>query len=136
MNLTKTTVVLIGVLILLIAVSAYLWAKVGLGEPEVDSNVASSIQHFTCGECGHAFEMRISQVAAMRRARGEIICPKCEKGGAQKVASPESAGEARETSAPSPSKSSSRKESEDAGESPPEVSNQNPSPPARSPLGD
>ena len=136
MNLTKTAAVLIGVLILLIAVSAYLWAKIGIGEPEVDPNVASSIQHFTCGECNHSFEMRISQVAAMRRARGEIICPKCGKGGAQKVAPPESAGEAGKTSIPTPNKPGSGKKSEGSGESPPEGSNRKPSPPARSSLGD
>ncbi len=85
MNLTKTTVVLVVILLILISISLYLWTTVGVGEPEVDPNVASAKQPFTCKKCGHSFEMTIGKVAEMRRTKGEITCPKCGEGGAQKV---------------------------------------------------
>ncbi len=131
MNLTKTAIVLICVLVILLAASVYLWMEVGIGEPEVDPKVASAIQHLQCGECGHVFEMRLSKVAAMRRSRGEIFCPECGKGGVQKVASlegkkvpaSESSHEEEEPSTSTPKRPGSGKKSHETGETAPEVSN-------------
>jgi hypothetical protein len=84
MNLSRTAAALLGVLVLLIAASTYLWLWVGTGKPEVDSRIATTLQNFTCAKCGHNFAMTMAEVSRMRRNRGQICCPKCGEGGAHK----------------------------------------------------
>lgn len=84
MQVSRTSVALIVVLLLLISVSAYFWTRVGLGSPETDSRIANTMQTFVCEKCGYVFELPMSEVAKIRRAQGVITCPKCKERGARK----------------------------------------------------
>ncbi len=93
MNLSRTAVMLVAVLVVLICVSGYLWWFVGLGSPEVDPRVGSLRQSFTCDQCGHVFTMAMKDVTRMLRSRGQIHCPKCKAGGARKDIGPPMPGQ-------------------------------------------
>jgi len=84
MNLSRTAVVLIAVLFVLICVSVYSWFFWGGGRSEVDPRIGSLRQSFTCEQCGYAFTMTTEEVGQMRRSRGQVHCPKCGAGGARK----------------------------------------------------
>ena len=84
MNLSRTVLVLLGVLVVLTGVSTYLWFYYGTGQAEVDHRIADTLQNFTCDKCGHTFTMTMAEVSYMRRTRLQIYCPKCGEGGAHK----------------------------------------------------
>jgi hypothetical protein len=84
MNLSRTAVILLGVLVVLLGVSAYLWSFYGTGQAEADPRIAGALQNFTCDKCGYTFTMTMAEVSHMRRTRGMICCPKCGEGGAHK----------------------------------------------------
>ncbi len=84
MQVSRTSVALIVILLVLISISAYFWTSVGLGSPETDSRIANTMQTFVCEKCGHVFELPMSEVAKVRRAQGVISCPKCKERGARK----------------------------------------------------
>lgn len=96
MNLSRTAVVLIAVLVVLIGASLYLWLFVGTARSEVDPRVGSLRQSFTCEQCGHVFSMTVEQVGLMRRTRGQVFCPKCRAGGARKDVGPVTPGKTSE----------------------------------------
>ena len=51
---------------------------------DMDPAVAELQERLTCPQCRHQFVMTISQVVAMRRLRGDIVCPACGAKGATK----------------------------------------------------
>jgi ribosomal protein L37AE/L43A len=54
---------------------------------DVDHSVAQIRENHACPFCGHAFLLAVAEAAAMRRAHGDIVCPKCGRAGAMKEVS-------------------------------------------------
>lgn len=54
---------------------------------DVDSSISQIREDHACGRCSHVFALTIGEAAAMRRADGDITCPKCGHRGATKQSS-------------------------------------------------
>ncbi len=54
---------------------------------DVDTSVSQISEDHTCGRCAHVFALTIGEAAEMRRAAGDITCPKCGHRGATKNSS-------------------------------------------------
>jgi ribosomal protein L37AE/L43A len=54
---------------------------------DVDTTVSKIREDHTCGSCAHVFSLAIGEAAEMRRAVGDITCPKCGHRGAAKQSS-------------------------------------------------
>lgn len=74
---------LAAVLVLLCGVSAYLWTS--NSGTETDANISEMKESYKCSECDKQFELTNAQAIAMwRTSRHEIVCPYCDKGGAER----------------------------------------------------
>ncbi len=76
------TVILGGVLVILIGVSAYMWSR--SSEQQADQRIAQKTDSWTCKNCGHVFELTIAQSTEMQRTGG-IICPSCSQAAGEKT---------------------------------------------------
>lgn len=77
----KRNVVLIGILVIGGAVSAWMWMS---KEEETDQNLAQMKQTFACSKCSNEFELTIAESTAMYQSDSGVVCPKCNEGGAAK----------------------------------------------------
>lgn len=75
--------VLLAVLVVLIAVSAYL--RTHEATVEADPSIRLISEAHKCPKCDRLFELTIAEAAAERRARGGIKCPACGQLGAEKM---------------------------------------------------
>jgi len=74
---------LVGVLVVLIAISAYMWTTKST-TAEVDQHIAQMKQSYTCRNCGKKFELTVAQARQELRTKHDIICPYCKHGNAIK----------------------------------------------------
>lgn len=79
----KRQVILIAILVIGAAISAYVWTRPG--ENEVDQNLAAQKQEFVCEKCGTRFELTVAESTAMYRSETGVTCPNCKAGGAEKT---------------------------------------------------
>ncbi len=79
----KRSVVLGGVLVVLIGISAYFWTRAPAEER--DSRIASIKELFTCPHCGHQWEMTHEESTQMLMGGNGFICPSCGQSDAKKA---------------------------------------------------
>lgn len=72
----KRQQVLVGIVVLLAGVAAYVWAT--REGTEVDPQLQVKF-NYTCIHCQHSFEMTAADEAIMKRNNGGVVCPNCGK---------------------------------------------------------
>ena len=79
---TRRTIAAGGLLVVLLAVSAYLWTREAAG---IDRAVVQTREAYTCPHCGHHFELTVEQATRMLQAGDGIVCPRCGRSGSTKA---------------------------------------------------
>ncbi len=78
----KRVVILCGVLIVLVGISAFMWSR-QTGE-ETDTSIAATTERYSCKQCGAIFELTNEQATEMLRKGEGVVCPTCNQVGADK----------------------------------------------------
>jgi len=72
-----------GFLVALGVVCAFVWGGIA-GDDNADQGVATMDQTYACGQCGAELSITVEDAVAMRRGKGDIICPDCGQAGMEK----------------------------------------------------
>ena len=79
-------IVLGGILVVGIGISAWLWSTTDVGEAEGDQRVMDMTLNFTCPQCKQQFTKTVEEARDERRANdGNVVCPYCQATGAVKT---------------------------------------------------
>jgi DNA-directed RNA polymerase subunit RPC12/RpoP len=84
MKFNARTCTLLGLLVVGVGVSVYMWSS--QSGPEVDTKIASTVREFKCTKCGASFTLTNAEAAKQRTEKGNIVCPSCGDAEAQKMA--------------------------------------------------
>lgn len=78
----KRHAVLIGILVVLVGISAYMWSK--QSGDETDMTIAKTMERYKCQQCGAEFQLTNADATEMHRKGAGVVCPTCNQVGAEK----------------------------------------------------
>ena len=76
MDFSSKKAAVAGFLVVLVAVCAFVWGGIA-GDDNADPGIATMNQTYACAQCGTELSITVEDAVAMRREKGDIICPKC-----------------------------------------------------------